>query len=56
LVAHIDEGSRQRMFENRVPRRIFGPKRNEETVEWRKLHNEELYGMYSSPDIIQVFK
>jgi hypothetical protein len=56
LVAHIDGGTRLRMFENRVPTRIFGPNRNEETVEWRKLHNEELYGMYPSPDINQVFK
>jgi hypothetical protein len=37
------------MFENRVPRRIFGPKRDEMTGEWRKLHNEELRDLYSSP-------
>jgi hypothetical protein len=40
------------VFENRVLRRIFGPKRDEVTGEWRKLHNEELYNLYSSPDII----
>jgi hypothetical protein len=40
-----------RVFENRVLRRIFGPKRDEVTVEWRKLHNEELSDMYSSPNI-----
>jgi hypothetical protein len=41
-----------RVFENRLPRRIFGPKRDEVTGEWRKLHNEELHNLYSSPDII----
>jgi hypothetical protein len=41
-------------FENRVLRRIFQPKRDEVTGEWRKLHNEELYNVYSSPDIRQV--
>jgi hypothetical protein len=40
------------MFENRVLRRIFGPKRDEVTGEWRKLHNEELNILYSSPNII----
>jgi hypothetical protein len=44
------------VFENRVPRRIFGPKRNEVTGEWRKLHNEELHNLYSSPDIIRQVK
>jgi hypothetical protein len=44
------------MFENRVPRRIFGPKRDEVTGEWRKLHNEELRNLYSSPDIIRQVK
>jgi hypothetical protein len=39
----------RRMFENRVLRRIFGPRRDEVTGEWRKLHNEELNDMYSSP-------
>jgi hypothetical protein len=42
------------VFENRVLRRIFGPKRDEVTGEWRKLHNEGLHNLYSSPDIRQV--
>jgi hypothetical protein len=37
------------VFENRVLRRLFGPKRDEVTGEWRKLHNEELHNLYSSP-------
>jgi hypothetical protein len=41
------------VFENRVLRRIFGPKRDEVTGEWRKLHNEELHKLYLSPDIIR---
>jgi hypothetical protein len=41
------------VFENRVLRRIFGPKRDEVTGEWRKLHNWELHNLYSSPDIIR---
>jgi hypothetical protein len=44
------------VFENRVLRKIFGPKRDEETGEWRKLHNEELHNLYSSPDIIRQVK
>jgi hypothetical protein len=44
------------MFENIVLRRIFGPKRDEVTGGWRKLHNEELHGFYSSPSIIRVIK
>jgi hypothetical protein len=44
------------VFENRVLRRIFGPKRDEVTGEWRKLHNEELHNLYSSPDIIRQVK
>jgi hypothetical protein len=44
------------MFENRVLRRIFGPKRDEVTGDWRKLHNEELHNLYSSPNIIRVIK
>jgi hypothetical protein len=47
---------RLRMFENRVLRRIFGLKRDEVTGGWRKLHNEELHGLYSSPSIIRVIK
>jgi hypothetical protein len=42
------------VFENRVLRRIFGPKRDEVTGEWRKLHNEELRELYSSPSIIRI--
>jgi hypothetical protein len=45
-----------RVFENRVLRRIFGPKRDEVTGEWRKLHNEELHMLYSSPNIIRQIK
>ena len=45
-----------RVFENRVLRRIFGPKRDEVTVEWRKLHNEELNDVYLSPNIVQVIR
>jgi hypothetical protein len=45
-----------RVFENRVLRRIFGPKRDEVTGEWRKLHNEELNILYSSPNIVRVIK
>jgi hypothetical protein len=44
------------MFENRVLRRIFGPKRDVVTGEWRKLHNEELRDLYSSPSIIRIIK
>jgi hypothetical protein len=44
------------MFENRVLRRIFGPKMDEVTGEWRKLHNEELHNLYSYPDIIRQVK
>ena len=43
-----------RVFERRVPRRIFGPKRDQETEEWRKLHDEELSDLYSSPTIVGV--
>jgi hypothetical protein len=44
------------VFENRVLRRIFGPKRDAATGEWRRLHNEELNDLYSSPNIIRVMK
>jgi hypothetical protein len=44
------------MFENRVLRKIFGPKRDEVMGEWRKLHNEELRDVYSSPSIIRIIK
>jgi hypothetical protein len=45
-----------RVFENRVLRRIFGPRRDEVTGEWRKLHNEELHNLYSLPNIIRMIK
>jgi hypothetical protein len=44
------------VFENRVLRRIFGPKRDDVTGVWRKLHNEELHNLYSSPSIVRVIK
>jgi hypothetical protein len=44
------------VFENRVLRRIFGPKRDEATGEWRRLRNEELNDLYLSPNIIRVIK
>ena len=44
------------MFENRVLRRVFGPKRDEVTGEWRKLHNDELSDLYSLPNIVWVVK
>jgi hypothetical protein len=44
------------VFQNRVLRRIFGPKRDEVTGEWRKVHNEELPDLYSSPSVIRIMK
>jgi hypothetical protein len=44
------------VFENRVLRRIFGPKRDEVVGGWRKLHNEELHNLYCSPSIIRIFR
>jgi len=52
----LREEPRIRVFENRVLRRIFGPKRDVVTGEWRKLYNEELNVLYSSPNIVQVTK
>jgi len=49
----LREERRLRVFENRVLRRIFGLKRDEVTGEWRKLHNEELNNLYSSPNIVR---
>jgi hypothetical protein len=45
-----------KVFENRVLRKMFGPKRGEVTDEWRKLHNEELNDLYSSPYIVRAIK
>jgi hypothetical protein len=56
LVAHIEGGKQAEVFENKVLRRIFGPKRNEVTGEWRRLHNKELYALYSSQNIIRMIK
>jgi hypothetical protein len=57
LVSHFGGGGehRLRVFEKRVLRRIFGPKR-EEDVSWRKLHNDELQDVYCSPNIVRVIK
>jgi hypothetical protein len=52
----LREEHRLRVFENRVLRRMFGPKREEVTGEWRELHSEELHSLYSSPDIIRQVK
>jgi hypothetical protein len=52
----LSEEHRLRVFENRVLRRIFGPKRDAVMGEWRKLHNEELHNLYSSPHIIRQIK
>jgi hypothetical protein len=56
LLRTLLEECRLRVFENRVLRRIFGPKRDEETSEWRRLHKKELYAVYSPPNIIRVIK
>jgi hypothetical protein len=52
----LSEEHRLRVFENRELRRVFGPKRDEVTRGWTKLHNEELHGLYSSPSIVRVIK
>jgi hypothetical protein len=52
----LREEHRLRVFKNRVLRRIFGSKRDEVTGGWRKLHNEELHNLYSSPSIIRMIK
>ena len=52
----LREEPRLRVFENMVWRRVFGPKRDEVTGEWRKLHNEELSDLYALPNIVRVVK
>jgi hypothetical protein len=52
----LREKCKQRVFENRLLRKIFGPKRDGVTGEWRRLHKKELYALYFSPDIIRVIK
>jgi hypothetical protein len=52
----LREEHRLRVFENKVLRRIFGPKRDEVTGGWRKLHSEELRALYSSPGIVRVIR
>jgi hypothetical protein len=56
LVSALREEHRLRVFENKVLRRTFGPKRDEVTGGWRKLHNEELRDLYSSPSLIRIMK
>jgi len=52
----LREERKLRVFKNMVLRRIFGPRRDEVTGEWRRLHNEELNNLYSSPNIVRVIK
>jgi hypothetical protein len=52
----LREEQRLKVFENRVLRRMFGPKKDEAKGKWRRLHNEELNDLYSSPNIIRVIK
>jgi hypothetical protein len=56
LVSHIEGGTKTEGFKNKVQRTIFGPKRDEATGEWRRLHNEELNDLYSPPNVIWVTK
>jgi hypothetical protein len=55
-VSHIEGGTEAEVFENRVLRKLFGPKRDEVTEGWRRLHNGKLYDVNFSPNIIRVFK
>ena len=52
----MEKERRLRVFDNRLLRRLFGPKRDEVTGGWRKLHNEELNDLYSSPIIVRMIK
>ena len=56
LEIKLREERKLRVFENTVLRKIFGIRRDEVTGEWRRLHNEELNDMYSSPNIVRVIK
>ena len=56
MVADLGEERRLRVFENKVLRRLFGPKRDEVTWKWRKLHNEELRDLYSLPNIVRLVR
>ena len=56
MVADTEGGRKLRVFENMVLRRIFGPRRDEVTGQWRRLLNEELNDLYSSPNIVLVIK
>jgi hypothetical protein len=54
LISDIKGEHRQSLFQNRMLRRIFGPKRDELTRGWKKLHNEDLNNLYSAPNIIKM--
>jgi hypothetical protein len=56
VAQRVREEHKLRVFENRVSRRIFEPKRDRVTGRWRKLHNKELHNLYSSPSIIRIIK
>jgi hypothetical protein len=56
MVADIEGGTQAEVFENRVLMRIFGPKMDDVTGEWRKLHNEGLNDLYSSPNTVRLIK
>jgi hypothetical protein len=56
LYLTVREERKLRVFENRVLRRVFGPKRDGVTGGWRKLHNKELHNLYSSPNVIRIIK